>query len=175
VIATYGLTETGSGVAYEGVPLDGVEVRVVDDEVQVRGQMLLRTYRDGHDPKDPDGWLPTGDAGSFEDGRLSVHGRIGDLIISGGENVWPVTVERVLLTHPGVAEVVVVGRDDPEWGQRIVAVVVPSDPSEVPSLDDLRDHVKQALPAFAAPRALELVESLPRTASGKARRGGPRA
>ena len=170
VIATYGLTETGSGVAYDGIPLDGVEIRVVDDEVQVRGQMLLRTYRDGHDPKDEDGWFPTGDAGSFEDGRLSVHGRVGDLIISGGQKVWPVTVERVLLTHPGVAEVVVVGRDDTEWGQRVVAVVVPSDPSDAPSLGALRDHVKGSLPAYAAPKELELVRTLPRTAMGKLRR-----
>ena len=95
--------------------------------------MLLRAYRDGDDPKDDDGWLPTGDAGSFEDGRLSVHGRVGDLIITGGENVWPVAVERVLRTHPGVAEVLVVGRADPEWGQRVVAIVVPTDPSAAPA------------------------------------------
>ena len=70
VIATYGLTETGSGIAYDGVPLDGVEIRVVDGQIHVRGPMLLRTYRHGDDPKDDDGWLPTGDAGSFTDGRL---------------------------------------------------------------------------------------------------------
>ncbi len=167
VIATYGLTETGSGIAYDGVPLDGVEIRVLHDEIHVRGAMLLRSYRDGRDPKDDDGWLPTGDAGSFEDGRLSVLGRVGDLIITGGENVWPAAVERVLRTHPGVADVVVVGRVDPEWGQRVVAIVVPTDPSAAPRLDDLRDHVKEVLPAFAAPKAVELVESLPRTASGK--------
>ena len=171
VIATYGLTETGSGIAYEGTPLDGVDVRIgPDDEIFVRGPMLLRAYRDGTDPKDADGWLPTGDAGTFRDGRLSVHGRIGDLIITGGENVWPVAVERALSTHAGVAEVLVVGRPDPEWGQRVVAVVVPRDPSTPPSLDELRAHAKATLPAYAAPRSLELAAALPRTASDKVRR-----
>jgi O-succinylbenzoic acid--CoA ligase len=170
VIATYGLTETGSGIAYEGVPLDGVEIRVVDDEIHVRGSMLLRCYRDGHDPKDDDGWLPTGDAGSFDDGRLTVHGRIGDLIITGGENVWPVAVERVLATHPAVAEVAVVGRADPEWGQRVVAIVVPRDGAAPPVVDDLRNLVKDHLPSYAAPKELELVDALPRTPSGKVRR-----
>jgi O-succinylbenzoic acid--CoA ligase len=170
VIATYGLTESGSGIAYEGVPLDGVEVRVVDGEIHVRGPMLLRAYRDGDDPKDADGWLATGDAGAFDGGRLTVHGRIRDLIITGGENVWPTAVERVLATHPAVAEVLVVGRPDPEWGQRVVAVVVPSGSVAPPSLDELRAHAKEALPAFAAPTVLELVAALPRTATGKARR-----
>ena len=63
VVTTYGMTETGSGVVYDGVPLDGVEVRIVDGEVQVRGPMLLRCYRDGDDPNTTGGWLPTGDAG----------------------------------------------------------------------------------------------------------------
>ena len=167
VIATYGLTETGSGIAYDGIPLDGVEIRIVDGQIHVRGPMLLRTYRNGDDPKDDDGWLPTGDAGSFTDGRLTVHGRIGDLIITGGENVWPAAVERVLATHPAVAEVVVVGRPDPEWGQRVVAIVVPRDSTAPPTLDDLRAHVREVLPRYAAPRALELVDALPRTSSGK--------
>jgi O-succinylbenzoic acid--CoA ligase len=170
VIATYGLTETGSGIAYDGVPLDGVEVRVVEGEVHVRGAMLLRTYRDGVDPKDGDGWLPTGDAGSFEAGRLHVDGRMGDLIITGGENVWPASVERALATHPDVVEVVVTGRADREWGQRVVAIVVPSDHLAPPGLEDLRRHVKEQLPAYAAPRELELVDALPRTPSGKPRR-----
>lgn len=171
VIATYGMTETGSGVVYDGVPLDGVEVRVgADGEIHLRGPMLLRTYRDGHDPKDPDGWLPTGDLGEMVDGQLRVFGRRGDLIITGGENVWPTAVERVLTSHPDVAEVAIVGRPDDEWGQRVVAVVVARDPSAPPALAALRDHVKASLPGYAAPRELELVAGLPRTASGKVRR-----
>jgi O-succinylbenzoic acid--CoA ligase len=168
VIATYGMTETGSGVAYDGVPLHGVEVRIADDEeIQLRAPMLLRTYRDGTDPRTPDGWVPTGDLGALRDGRLEVHGRRGDRIVTGGEKVWPAVVERVLAAHPAVAEVAVVGRADPEWGQRVVAVVVPSDAAAPPSLEELRDRVKHELPAYAAPRVLELVAALPRTASGK--------
>lgn len=171
VIATYGMTETGSGVVYDGRPLDGVELRIApDDEVQVRAPMLLRCYRDGTDPKQPDGWLPTGDLGELHDGVLQVHGRRGDLIITGGENVWPTAVERSLSTHPDVAEVAVVGRPDDDWGQRVVAVVVPTDPARPPALAALRDWAKRQLPAYAAPTGLEIVASLPRTASGKVRR-----
>jgi o-succinylbenzoate---CoA ligase len=171
VVATYGMTETGSGIAYDGVPLDEVEVRVADDgELHVRGPMLLRAYRDGTDPKDASGWFPTGDLGALHDGVLEVHGRRGDLIISGGENVWPTAVERALVTHAGVREVAVVGRPDPEWGQVVVAVVVPEDPTAPPGLEALRAWAKVSLPAYAAPRALELVATLPRTALGKVRR-----
>lgn len=170
-VATYGMTETGSGVVYDGIPLDGVEVRVAaDGEIELRGPMLLRAYRDGTDPRTPDGWLPTGDLGRWENGRLHVEGRRGDLIITGGENVWPDAVEAALAGHPGVAEVAVVGRDDPEWGQVVVAHVVPTDPGDPPALDDLRDRVRATLPAYAAPRQLELVAALPRTALGKVRR-----
>ncbi len=176
VIATYGMTETGSGVVYEGVPLDGVDVRVQGDgEIHVRGPMLLRAYRDGSDPKRSGGWLPTGDLGEVVDGHLRVHGRRGELIITGGENVWPAAVERALEGHPDVAEVVVVGRPDPEWGERVVAVVVPVDRSAPPTLDMLRDWVKARLAAHAAPRALEVVAALPRTAGGKVRRDDLRA
>jgi O-succinylbenzoic acid--CoA ligase len=171
VIATYGMTETGSGVFYDGVPLDGVEVRIEPDgEIHLRAPMLLRTYRDGTDPKLPDGFFPTGDVGEVRDGQLHVYGRRGDLIITGGENVWPVAVERALATHPGIAEVAVVGRPDPEWGQRVVAFVVASDAMATPSLDELRDWAKRTVPAFAAPSVLEVVSSLPRTSSGKVRR-----
>lgn len=171
VIATYGMTETGSGVVYDGIPLDGVEVRIeLDGEIHLRAPMLLRAYRDGSDPKLSDGWLPTGDLGEISDGQLHVHGRRGELIITGGENVWPAAVERALATHPGVSEIAIVGRPDPEWGQRVVAVVAPTDPAAPPSLDELREWAKQTLPAYAAPTVVEVVASLPRTASGKVRR-----
>jgi O-succinylbenzoic acid--CoA ligase len=168
VVRTYGMTETGSGVAYDGVALADVELRVVEGEVQVRGPMLLRCYRDGVDPKDADGWFATGDAGTITDGVLSVTGRIGDVINTGGEKVWPIAVERALEGTPGVAELAIAGRPDPEWGQRVVAfVVVDGDP---PTLDALRARVKQTLPAYAAPKELVLVDSLPRTSSGKVKR-----
>jgi len=134
--------------------------------------MLARAYRDGTDPRDRDGWLPTGDAGAWdaEAGLLRVFGRTGDVVVTGGENVWPAAVERVLARHPAVAEVAVVGRPDPEWGQVVVALVVAADPADPPSLLDLRDAVRAELPAYAAPRQLDLVPDLPRTASGKVAR-----
>lgn len=171
-VTTYGMTETGSGVVYDGVPLDGVEVRVLAGEVHVRCPMLMRIYRDGRDPRDAEGWFPTGDAGSWDPGarRLRVDGRIGDVIVTGGEKVWPGAVERVLRAGPRVAEVAVVGRPDPEWGTRVVAVVVARDPARPPDLDTLREAVKAELPAYAAPRELRIVDALPRTGLGKVAR-----
>jgi o-succinylbenzoate---CoA ligase len=173
VVTTYGMTETGSGVVYDGVPLDRVEVRVDGHgEIALRGPMLLRAYRDGSDPKDRDGWFATGDLGAWDaaSGRLSVHGRRGDLIITGGENVWPEPVERVLLTHPGVADVAVAGLEDAEWGQVVTAYVVPADTGAIPTLDELRAHSKTELPAHFAPRRVVVVTTIPRTALGKVRR-----
>jgi O-succinylbenzoic acid--CoA ligase len=171
-VTTYGMTETGGGVVYDGRPLDGVEVRTIGEQIMVRGPMLLRAYRDRTDPKDREGWLPTGDAGSWDAaaGRLQVSGRVGDVIVTGGEKVWPAAVERLLATHPAVAEVVVFGRDDPTWGQRVVARVVPADPAAPPTLDVLRALVRATLPVWAAPHELEIVDALPRTSLGKVQR-----
>ena len=171
-VSTYGMTETGSGVVYDRRPLDGVEIRAVDGEIHLRCPMLLRCYRDGTDPRTNDGWFPTGDLGEVGgDGLVSVFGRLGDLIISGGENVWPEAVEAALRTHPEVGDVGVLGLDDPEWGQVVTAIVVPARPSSPPTLDALRDHVKERLPGFQAPRRLVLTTELPRTSLGKLRRG----
>jgi O-succinylbenzoic acid--CoA ligase len=173
VRTTYGLTETGSGVVYDGRPLDGVEVSIdaVTGEIRVRGPMLARAYRNGERLTDAGGWLPTGDAGEMApDGRLVVRGRLSELIITGGENVWPTTVEAILAGCPGVAEVAVAGRPDPEWGQRIVAWVVAAPGAPPPTLADLRARVRAELAAYAAPRALVLVDALPRTSIGKIRR-----
>jgi O-succinylbenzoic acid--CoA ligase len=169
-VTTYGMTETGSGVVYDGVALDGVEVQIDGSgEIRLRGPMLLRCYRDGTSPVDADGWFPTGDLGRWlDDGRLHVEGRRVDLIITGGENVWPEAVETALADHPDVAEVLVRGVDDAEWGQVVEAVIVPMD--DPPSLESLRDHVKEHHPAFMAPRRLQIVASLPRTSIGKLRR-----
>jgi O-succinylbenzoic acid--CoA ligase len=168
VVVTYGLTESGSGVVYDGIPLDDVEVRVAPDgAIALRGPQLLRAYRDGTDPR-VGGWFETGDVGAWDDsGRLVVHGRRGDLIVSGGENVWPEPVEAILRTHPAVADVAVMGVDDAEWGQIVTALIVPSSPTDPPVLDALRAHVKASLPAFHAPRRIELVERIPRTSLGK--------
>ncbi len=173
VIPTYGLTETGSGVVYGGVPLPGVEVAFAPDtgEIHLRGPMLLRGYRDGTEALTTGGWLATGDAGKLDaDGRLRIHGRLTEVIISGGENIWPAPVEAALLTHPSVAEVAVAGTPDPEWGQRVVAWVVPADPAVVPVLGDLRRLVAETVAPFAAPRQVVLVDRLPRTSIGKVQR-----
>ena len=177
VVTTYGMTETGSGVVYDGRPLDGVELRIgdgrlgTDGEVLVRGPMLLRGYRDGTDPRLPGGWLPTGDAGSLdEDGTLSVLGRMAEVIVTGAEKVWPSAVESVLARHPGVAEVAVWKRPDPEWGHRVVAWVVPTDPSMPPPLASLRAAVAEQLAPWAAPKELVVMVGLPRTSSGKLQR-----
>jgi O-succinylbenzoic acid--CoA ligase len=170
------MTETGGGVVYDGRPLDGVEVSARDGEILVRGPMLLRAYRgttpDGEEPKDGDGWFATDDAGDvLADGTVVVQGRRGDLIVSGGENVWPAAVERVLAGHPEVVEVAVIGRPDPEWGQRVVALIVAQQPEHPPTLEELRAWARAELPAHAAPRDVELVAALPRTPLGKVDRG----
>lgn len=165
-VATYGMTESGSGVIYDHTTLDGVNVRIVDGEIQLQAPMLLRTYRDDTNPFTSDGWFPTGDGGTWDGHRLEVFGRRGDMIISGGENVWPAAVEKILLSDPAVAEVAVVGRPDPEWGQIVTAIVVPSG-CGLATLDQLRDAVKAELPAAWAPRAIEVIDALPRTSIGK--------
>jgi O-succinylbenzoic acid--CoA ligase len=184
VVTTYGMTETGSGVVYDGLPLRGVEVAIGDGrdgggrpgEVLVRGPMLLRAYRDGTEPwvAGPDGtggWLPTGDGGRLgADGRLAVDGRLAEVVVTGGEKVWPVAVETVLATHPEVDEVAVWKRRDDEWGERVVAWVVAVDPASPPALESLRAHVRRTLPPWHAPKEIVLVGQLPRTPSGKVRR-----
>ena len=169
-VATYGMTETGGGVVYDGRPLQDVECRVVDGEIQLRCPMLLREYRDGIDPRQDDGWYPTGDGGTFENELLHVDGRLDDVIVTGGEKVWPELVERVLEAQPAVRGAAVVGRPDPTWGQAVTAIVEPDDPGAPPTLDALRDAVRETLPDWCAPKAIELVGELPRTALGKIRR-----
>jgi O-succinylbenzoic acid--CoA ligase len=132
--------------------------------------MLLRCYRDGSVPL-VGGWLPTGDLGAIgDDGTLEVHGRRADLIITGGENVWPAAVEAALARHAGVAEVAVAGVPDAEWGERVVAWIVATDASAPPTLASIRSVAAEALPMYMAPKELRLVASLPTTTSGKVRR-----
>jgi O-succinylbenzoic acid--CoA ligase len=133
--------------------------------------MLLRCYRDGTDPRTPDGWFPTGDLGGVDDsGMVSVHGRKGDLIITGGENVWPEPVEAILREHPAVADAAVAGAPDDEWGHVVVAYVVPVDRQQPPTLAELRALVKERLAAFQAPRRVVIVEQVPRTTLDKVKR-----
>ncbi len=175
VTVSYGMTETCGGCVYDGVPLEGVEVAVRGDgRVRLRGAVLADGVR-GPDGSvvpgvDDDGWLTTGDVGAFAAGRLEVHGRADHVILTGGENVAPEAVERALEQHAEVLEAGVLGRDDAEWGQRVVAMVVARDPTAPPDLDALRDHVGAALGRHAAPRELHLVDLVPRTSLGKVAR-----
>jgi O-succinylbenzoic acid--CoA ligase len=174
-VVTYGMTETGSGIWYDDAALDGVEIEVRDDEIHVRGPMLLRAYRHAAgdlDPKLAGGWFATGDAGAIDaNGRLHVHGRRGGVIVTGGEKVWPEQVERALAAHPDVADVIVHGVPHPEWGAVVGARIVPRDPARPPDVATLRAFTRDVLAPYAQPRLVEVVEHLPRTALGKLRRG----
>ncbi len=173
IVATYGMTETWGGVVHDGHPLDGVELALGEaGEILLRAPMVMRGYR--LDPErtaaalSPDGWFRTGDMGVFEaDGRLRVVDRMGDLIITGGVNVSPTEVEAVLAQHPGVADVCVTGAPDPEWGERVVAHVVPAVRAAPPALAELRAFASRRLSGPKLPREVVVIRSVPRTPGGK--------
>ena len=173
LVATYGLTETWGGVVHDGHPLAGVELRLGDaDEILVRAPMVMRAYRMAPEETasafTAGGWLRTGDAGAIDsDGRLRVVDRLRDLIITGGVNVSPSEVEGVLAGHPGVADVCVAGAPDQEWGERVVAHVVPADPADPPALEDLRAFAGRQLSAAKLPRQVVIAGAIPRTPGGK--------
>ncbi len=186
IALTYGLTEACAQAATAlpedvrrkpgavGKPLPGVHVRILDEnnqpcppgrvgEIVLRGPAVMPGY-DGQPPL-PDGALHTGDLGYLDaDGDLWVLTRRTDLIVSGGENVYPEEVEQALLTHPAVAEACVVGLPDPEWGQRVAAAVTLRAPC---AAEDLLTHLRPRLAGYKLPRRIEILPSLPRTASGK--------
>jgi O-succinylbenzoic acid--CoA ligase len=172
VVTTYGMSETAGGCVYDGRPLDGVEVSIADDgRIRVRGPVVMTGYRLRPDLTaavlSHDGWLTTGDLGEITaDGTVRVLGRADDVIVSGGENIVAGAVAEVLAGHPDVVEVAVTGVPDPEWGERVVAVVV-ARAGHQPSLADLREFCTSRLPPAAAPRALVFVDELPRLVSGK--------
>lgn len=197
IAPTYGLTEAASQVATlapdqvradettVGPPLPGTRIRVVDEdgrecgpaaagEIQVRGPQVMAGYLGRPDASRralADGWLRTGDVGlRHPDGRLQILDRRCDLIVSGGENIYPAEVEQVLQTHPAVAEAAVIGRADAEWGQTVHAFIVPT-PGHRLELADIARHCRAQLAGFKQPREIHLVVRLPRTASGKLRRG----
>ncbi len=159
---TYGMTETTSQIATADVgerlarPLPGAEVRIADDgEILVRGPMVAA-----------EGWLRTGDRGALtEDGLLEVHGRMDDLIVTGGENVVAAEVEAVLMEHPSVTDAAVIGVEDAEWGRAVTAFVVTTAPE-----DEIAAHARERLPGFKAPKRIVVLDEVPRTASGKVQR-----
>jgi O-succinylbenzoic acid--CoA ligase len=168
VVTTYGMTETCGGCVYDGVPLDGVRVKIADDErVWLGGPVLFTQYR-GASGAPQESWFRTGDLGRLdESGRLTVRGRADDVINTGGYKVVPGEVEAALESCPGVRDVAVLGQPDPEWGERVVAVVAPSDPADPPGLELLRLHVRERLPRYAAPSRVVMVDAVPMLASGK--------
>jgi malonyl-CoA/methylmalonyl-CoA synthetase len=182
VLERYGMTETLMNVSnpYDGerragtvgFPLPGVQLRLSngqEGEIQLRGPNIFAGYWER--PKATaesftDGWFRTGDLGSVDsDGYLRILGRSKELIISGGFNVYPREVEDVLLAHPGVSEVAVVGTPSDEWGEIVTAFVVPA--GDEPRPDVLLAFAAEQLAAFKRPRLLHFVESLPRNALGK--------
>tara|TARA_Y100001970_G_scaffold81943_1_gene103778 strand:- start:7025 stop:8167 length:1143 start_codon:yes stop_codon:yes gene_type:complete len=168
VVATYGMTETASGVVYDGIPLEGVEIKIVDGQILIKSPSLLRCYRNGVLPFTDGEWFPTGDGGEFDkDGKLRVFGRIEHVIVSGGEMIWPASVERALSGLSWVDEAAVVGNPDEEWGEVVTAFVVPANKETPISLEQTREALSEALPRFALPRALHIVNTLPKTTSGK--------
>ncbi len=188
IAATYGLTEATSQVATAlpdevrrkpgsvGRPLIFTRVRVVDEQgrdcspgvygdILVQGPTLMRGYL-GVTPLDANAWFATGDIGYLDaDGDLWVVQRRSDLIISGGENIYPAEVEQVLRQHPAVADVAVVGVPSAEWGQQVGAVIVVRDRSV--GIEEILAFSRARLAGYKQPRIVRIVEELPRTASGK--------
>jgi O-succinylbenzoic acid--CoA ligase len=178
---TYGMTETTSQVATAtpdevrgkpgsvGKPLSGVEVEIDPPIVGGSGTIRVRgpTLAPGSSLTET-GWLDTGDLGHFDaDGDLWVTGRASDRIVTGGVRVEPIEVEAVLEAHPSAREVAVVGVPDVEWGERIVAVVVPEDSERPPTLEGLLEFSRSRLASSKRPRSLTIVSELPRTTNGK--------
>ncbi|HLU70776.1 MAG TPA: AMP-binding protein [Nonomuraea sp.] len=168
IVTTYGMTETCGGCVYDGRPLYNVDLKIGEDgRIRVAGPVLFSGYRSGEPAPFDGGWFITSDLGELSDGRLRVLGRADDVINTGGEKVVAGAVAAVLSGHPEVADVAVIGRPDPEWGELVVAAVVPADPVNPPTLAQLRAYCADRLPPYAAPRDLRLLPGLPLLPNGK--------
>jgi O-succinylbenzoic acid--CoA ligase len=170
IVPAYGMSETASGCVYDGVPLDGVAVELAEDgRIELSGSVLAHGYRLAPAltaEAFAGGRFRTSDQGRIRpDGRLEVLGRIDDMINTGGVKVPAAAVERVLTTQPGVRDACVVGLPDAQWGEAVVAMVVPA--GNPPDVNILRAAVRQALGAPATPKRVEFVESLPVRGPGK--------
>ncbi len=173
VVRTYGMTETCGGCVYDRTPLAGVDVRIeADGRVSLGGPVVFSGYRLRPDLTAPalvGGRHVTQDLGVLDaEGRLRVLGRADDVIVTGGVKVAAALVEQVIAGHPAVAAVAVVGRPDPEWGERVVAVVEPAYGERAPAIGDLRAFAAGRLDPAALPRQVVAVATLPLLASGKA-------
>jgi o-succinylbenzoate---CoA ligase len=172
VVTSYGMTETCGGCVYDGLPLDGVQVATdADGSIRIAGPVLFTGYRLAPELTSTmlsDGWFTTSDLGQVTaSGRLVVRGRADDVINTGGEKVVAGEVEQVLRDCPGVGDAVIVGISDPDWGERVTAVIIPADAAAPPALGELRAYVRDRLPRYAAPHAAVFVRELPMLSSGK--------
>ncbi|MDI1297231.1 MAG: fatty acid--CoA ligase [bacterium] len=165
-----------------GVPLPGVEVRIVDEagvelprgavgEIAARSAATMIGYHGqpqaSAEAIDADGWLRTGDAGTMDvDGYITLADRIKDMIITGGENVYPAEVENALYSHPQVSDVAVIGVPDAKWGEAVKAIIVPVD-GESPDAAALIAWARERIAAYKAPKTVDFRDSLPRNPSGK--------
>ncbi len=192
----YGLTETvGAGACLPaaahvagggklrscGVPYPGIEMGVVDaagralgpgavGEIVIRSEVVMKGYWNNPDATAQsirDGWFHTGDAGYFDaEGFLYIHDRVKDMIVSGGENVYPAEVENALFGHPAVADVAVIGVPDERWGEAVKAIVVLK-PGSTATAADIITHVRSRIAGFKVPKSIDFVAALPRNPSGK--------
>jgi O-succinylbenzoic acid--CoA ligase len=176
VVTTYGMTETAGGCVYDGWPLDGVKIRldVADGNsgsIELAGPMLASGYLDAPEQTSVafrDGWFQTSDLGRLDgQDRLQVLGRADDVIITGGLNVAPAEVEAVLTGLPGVAAACVVGLPDPDWGERVTAVVIPADLQRPPEPGALRVAACRLLTGAQVPKEIILFDALPLRGIGK--------
>lgn len=175
LVRTYGSSETSGGCVYDGVPLDGVRVRQIDDELQISGPMIADGYlddaeltertfvRDTHNTR----WYRTGDRGVLRDGEVEVHGRADNVIVSGGINISLDRVERIVRNIPGLEQAVVLGMPDERWGEASIIFAAAQDSDGRRMLDAARDLVAAELGKHARPAQLELELELPMLASGK--------
>ena len=173
-----------------GTPLHGVELKIVDEEGQdvptgEVGEIATRSAKNmsryWNNPEateatiDADGWLRTGDAGYLdEDGYLYIHDRVKDMIISGGENVYPAEVENAVYSHPQVADVAVIGVPDPKWGEAVKACVVAKDGATLTEADIIA-HAREHIAGYKCPKSVDFIDALPRNPSGKVLRRELRA
>lgn len=172
VVTTYGMTETCGGCVYDGVPLDGVQINVdTSGVVKLACPMLSSGYRLQPEltaERFQGGWFRTNDLGQISrDGRLTILGRQDDVAITGGVNVPLAAVDDLVAAAPGVREAVAVARPDDEWGQLIAVAIVAENPQDLPSLNIIREHVKQHAPAPYAPKEVVVIDAVPVTSSGK--------
>jgi len=173
VVTTYGMSETCGGCVYDGLPLDDVSVRLGSDggQIEIAGPVLFSGYLARPDltaAAVQAGWFHTADLGWWRpDGTLGIRGRADDVINTGGVKVLPGEVEAALGTCDGVADVVVIGVPDAEWGEAVTAFVIAADPGDPPVLECLRRHVRQAVSVYAAPKRIVVVPEFPLLPSGK--------